>query len=260
MKQTHEYNTNFNEYQKALLFLKEGCDCGCYHKVPQEKFAKIRADFQVLSKTEQDAFLMAQLISMVGGEETTSSRFPKKERTNHRIFYRWNHNTLICQETYLNMLGISRKYLENIKEHLLSKGLLTRVHGNTGRMPQWKTKMVVDQDVKATVKEFLEKYAEEYGLPSPGRTKRGKENIVFLPTDMTYKSVHVEFLNNWESIDNPKPMQLKYVTFLRIWHEVTPNIKLMSPRSDLCDTCHQLRNKIHSCQDETAKKELKKKS
>jgi len=34
MKQTHEYNTNFNEYQKAILFLKEGCDCGCYNKVP----------------------------------------------------------------------------------------------------------------------------------------------------------------------------------------------------------------------------------
>jgi hypothetical protein len=77
---------------------------------------------------------------------------------------------------------------------------------------------------------------------------------------MTYKSVHVEFLNNWESTDNPKPMQLKYVTFLRIWHEVAPNIKLMSPRSDLCDTCHQLRSEIHSCQDETTKKELKKKS
>jgi len=56
--------------------------------------------------------------------------------------------------------------------------------------------MVVDQDAKETVREFLEKYAEDYGLPNPGRVKRGKENVIFLPTDMTYKSVHVEFLNN----------------------------------------------------------------
>ena len=88
MKQTHEYSNNFTEYQKAILFLKKGCNCGCYNKIPQEKFAKLRSDFQSLSKSEQDAFLMAQLISMEGGETTVSSRFSKRARTNYRTFYR----------------------------------------------------------------------------------------------------------------------------------------------------------------------------
>ena len=56
--------------------------------------------------------------------------------------------------------------------------------------------MTVDHEVKKTVKEFLRKYAEEYGLPDPGKTKRGKHNLTFLPTDLTYKSVHSEFINN----------------------------------------------------------------
>ena len=89
MKETHKYINNFKEeYQKAIQFLEKGCKCGCSKKVPKEKFAQRRTNFQSLSKPEQDATLMGQLLIMEGGETTTSSRFPKRERTNHRIFYR----------------------------------------------------------------------------------------------------------------------------------------------------------------------------
>ena len=89
MEKVHQYNTNFKkEYQKAIKFLKVGYKCGCSEKLPKEKFAKRRADFQSLSKFEQDAYVMANLDSMDEGETTTSSRFPKRERTNKRTFYR----------------------------------------------------------------------------------------------------------------------------------------------------------------------------
>jgi hypothetical protein len=88
MKKTHEYNTNYTEYKQALQFLKKGCKCGCSKKVPKEKFAKLRLNFQNLPKSEQDSFIMGQLYLMDEGEITTSSRFPKRKRTNQRIFYR----------------------------------------------------------------------------------------------------------------------------------------------------------------------------
>ena len=94
------------------------------------------------------------------------------------------------------MLGVSRDYLENMRNHLAEKGFATRIHGGIGRMPQWKTKMTVNQEVKEAVKEFLLNYAETHGLPDPGKTKRGKHNLTFLPTDLTYKSVHTEFITN----------------------------------------------------------------
>jgi hypothetical protein len=56
--------------------------------------------------------------------------------------------------------------------------------------------MTIDQKVKETVKNFLLNYAETHGLPDPGKSKRGKHNLTFLPTDLTYKSVHTEFINN----------------------------------------------------------------
>ena len=89
MKKTHEYNDIFKEeYKKAIKFLEKGCKCECSKKVPKEKFAKRRADFQNLPKLGQDTYVMADLNSMDEGDTTTSSRFPKKERTNKRTFYR----------------------------------------------------------------------------------------------------------------------------------------------------------------------------
>lgn len=209
MKETYKHNNNFKEYEKALQFLEKGCKCGCSNKIPKERFAQLREQFQKLSKPEQDSFLMAQLLALDEGETTTSSRFPKKERINLRTFYRWNNRTPLCQEVYLNMLGISRDYLEDMRDHLIDKGLTTRIHGNTGRLPQWRNKTNIDQEVIDTIRNFLLNYAEEHGLPSPKT-----DSVIFLPTETTYKKVHYDFLIEMKKDKNSPP--LKYGIFLKL--------------------------------------------
>jgi hypothetical protein len=86
MKQTRKYE-NLTEYQKALQFLEKGCKCGCSSELPKKEYAERRTTFQNLSKKEQDAVLMGQLMAMEEEKTTTSSRFPKKERTNLRTLY-----------------------------------------------------------------------------------------------------------------------------------------------------------------------------
>src|SRR5205823_2514907 len=125
-----------NKYEKAINFLEKGCKCGCSSRIPKEQFAELRESFQALSKPEQDIFLMAQLKAMDGGSISTSRCLKKKVRSSKRTYYHWDHNTPLCQETYLNILGIGRTYFENIRNHLINHGLLTRVHGKIKRMPQ----------------------------------------------------------------------------------------------------------------------------
>jgi len=231
------------EYEKAIEFLKVGCNCGCSSKVPKEAFAKMREAFQALSKPEQDIFLMAQLKAMDGGSISASRRLKKKARINKRTLYCWDRNISLCQKTYLNMLGIGRAHFENVRNHLLNNGLLSRVHGNVKRMPQWKTKMVIDKDVAITVKNFLLNYAEVHGLPSPVRNvNRVTQSIIFLPAEMSYKSVHRDFLAGLEEDNTLRA--LKYDAFRKLWHQLTPYIQIMSPRTDLCDTCQHLRNDL----------------
>src|SRR6185369_14952176 len=183
MKSNNKYNGS-NEYEKAIDFLEKGCNCGCSSRISKEEFAELRESFQALSKVEQDIFLMAQLKAMDGGSISTSRHLKKKTRSNKRTFYQCDHNTLLCQETYLNMLGIGRTYLENIRNHLINNSLLPRIHGNIKRMPQWKTKMVIDKNVAEVIKNFLENYAEVHGLPSPGRSVyRITQSVTFLPAE-----------------------------------------------------------------------------
>lgn len=112
------------------------------------------------------------------------------------------------------MLGVSHTYLEYVRNHFLNKGLATRIHSNTGKIPLRKSKMLVDENVKKAVKKFLENYAETHGLPDPGKSKNKSHSIIFLPTDMSYKLVHRDFLTSLRK--NNKLKQLKYDVFRRL--------------------------------------------
>src|SRR5207248_6098576 len=67
-------------------------------------------------------------------------------------------------------------------------------------------------------------------------------SIIFLPSEMSYRSVHWDFLAGLE--DNSKLHNLKYDAFCKLWHQLTPYIQIMNPRTDLCDTCQHLRNDL----------------
>src|SRR5689334_884961 len=59
--------------------------------------------------------------------------------------------------------------------------------------------------------------------------------------------------------DNSKLCSLKYDAFRKLWHQLTPYIQIMSPRTDLCDTCQHFRNGLqYNARKEEAKDLLKK--
>ena len=74
--------------------------------------------------------------------------------------------------------------------------------------------MFVDETVKRELKTFLLNYAEKYGLPDPGRTKRITQSLILLPTEMSYASVRRDFLASRE--ENDKLKQIKYDVFRRL--------------------------------------------
>jgi len=69
--------------------------------------------------------------------------------------------------------------------------------------------------VAAAVKNFLLNYAEVHGLPSPVRNvNRVTQSIIFLPAEMSYKSVHRDFLAGLE--EDSKLRALKYDAFRKL--------------------------------------------
>src|SRR3954463_14785778 len=59
---------------------------------------------------------------------------------------------------------------------------------------------------------------------------------------MSYKSVHYDFLAGLE--EGSTLCTIKYDAFCKLWHQLTPYIQIMSPRTDLCDTCQHLQNDL----------------
>jgi hypothetical protein len=94
--------------------------------------------------------------------------------------------------------------------------------------------MIIDTNVASAVKDFLVNYAEAHGMPSPVRNvDLVTQSIIFLPTEMSYKSVHRDFLAGLKEYS--KLHGLKYDSFRKLWHQLTSYIQIMSPRTDLCE-------------------------
>lgn len=82
--------------------------------------------------------------------------------------------------------------------------------------------MTIDQNIKKKVKKFLEKYVREHGQPDPSQKYakkiaievRSSGEVIFLPTEMSYKSVHHDFVISMREDNELK--SLKYEAFRRL--------------------------------------------
>src|SRR6185312_700486 len=74
----------------------------------------------------------------------------------------------------------------------------------------------------------------------------------------SYKSVYRDFIAGLENDSTLK--LLKYDAFRKLWHQLTPYIQIMDPRTDLCDTFQHFRNGLqyNARKEEEAKDLLKK--
>ncbi|KAG9285419.1 hypothetical protein G9A89_010894 [Geosiphon pyriformis] len=79
-------------------------------------------------------------------------------------------------------------------------------------------------------------------LKNRARVNKRTQSVIFLPAEMSYRSVHRDLLAGLE--EDSKLCAIKYVAFCKLWHQLTPRIQIMSPRTDLCDTCQCLKNDL----------------
>ncbi|CAG8825058.1 37777_t:CDS:2, partial [Gigaspora margarita] len=138
------------------------------------------------------------------------------QNTRQNFNYQFNNDIKLCKNTYLKLIGVGKDYLIYVKENLVTKGLVERVHGNTKRIPKIKNRTTIDQTVSTLVFTFISNYANIHGYPSPGRhLQEDTQSIIYLPTNKDYT-------------------------------KLLPYIKFMTPGTDLCETCEMLKAEIRS--------------
>ena len=139
-----------------------------------------------------------------------------------------------------------------MKASYIANGLATRRHGNSKKLPH----NALTFEENTNVVTFLHHYAEANAILLPGRMPGYKrDDVVLLPSCTskrvsqhtrvnTHKNTRCLSLQSvWvENVVCCKEAGLrsaKYSTFTALWRQLTPQIRVMKPMSDLCWVCQQ---------------------
>ncbi|XP_062578888.1 uncharacterized protein LOC134240830 [Saccostrea cucullata] len=178
-------------------------------------------------------FIMGKL-SCIGDGSTTQSGNERKRRK-----YAYNfRNKEICKGSFLLVYGVGSIYIKNIVSHLNQNGFVPRIHKNKNRRP---SNAFSFEELKNAV-DFIQNYAEEFGLPQPNVKNQGNP-CIFLPSSGDKFTLHFSYVT---SCTETNKRHVGLTTFKLLWKDCLPHIKYMTPRSDICPKCEEHRANISS--------------
>ncbi|CAG8710889.1 9951_t:CDS:2, partial [Gigaspora margarita] len=86
---------------------------------------------------------------------------------------------------------------------------------------------------------FIENFAKQNNLLSLEQSFcDNTTTIIYLLADTTYSSLHIQYL---EAIKTDNQFEISFITFVKIWKKFLPYIKKLTPCSDLCLKCKDMR-------------------
>ncbi|CAG8802773.1 20075_t:CDS:2 [Gigaspora margarita] len=208
---------------------KKCCTKLCLNKVDLQLALNRFKEIKAMSISESNFFFLGIIHANIRKPELVDGT-PKSRMTTKYSF----EGTEICQEAWFLIHGIGTTRWKSLREHYQKNGLVQKFHNLTGRNSNDAISFVI----VLFVLKFIINFAKIHGLPSPGRSFRDDtKNIIFLPSCESKRSLY-RLYNN---ATNEEDKQISLSSFLRIWKRYLPNIKFMTPRSDLCMVCKSAR-------------------
>ena len=226
------------EERRVAWFLGTGCKCRlnngspCYTLFSPSQLQAALDDFHQLTRDQLDMVVMGQLMALCQRDPDTQKTKAKnvaRQRTNTQ--YRFGGHR-ICQTTFLFLHTISVTRFDAIKRSWLQNGVSPRVR--SPNQPHNTTRL---SDVQHVVR-FILQYAEDHAILLPGRIPGYKrDDVQLLPSSTTKRQV-------WEvyheaASGSPDTKAVCYSLFCSLWQQLTPQVVVTSPMSDLCWVCQQ---------------------
>jgi hypothetical protein len=250
-----EYGENdfvFDTIAEAQKIFSSSENCTCYRRsntknfhpcfeiIGFKPFFERLIHLKGLDKKEKDLFIKTQL--MIG--DLSDNKDNNSEVQKIRYKYAFNGSIKICQSIFMELCGIKKQILENLQDHYKKYGLDERIHRNTGRASSLECRVKITNEISISVKNFLNNYALNFGLPSPMRSRKDSDVFIYLPTETTYTSVYEEYKKYYiEEIDNNV---ISRVSFCRLWKQLMPHFKFQPLATDMCDTCTDFKAQLKS--------------
>lgn len=174
------------------LFITEGCKCTlgpkkqpCCQTLNRETIVCTRNNCLEMSTVELDMLVLANLGAH---RHENASKSDNIKRTPVDYYFGGNR---VCKDTFLFVHGIGPKRYKNLVAHFDKNGLISRMHGNTKRLPA----NTISLEWTKSIYNFIKNFSTIHALPLPGRLPHqfSDEKALLLPTHMTKRFVYREY-------------------------------------------------------------------
>ena len=265
----------------SLLELRQCCDQKCLEKLASDPLTKnsFKMSVECLKKllSLQGYSRHVALLAFRSKFVAVTNRWPQNPSEHflpRGLNYFYDSERKICRSAYAALLGCSAfrltRIIKYVKEFKISRlSAAGNQHSRQHKLKQWEV------DFLAV---FLDNFAERHGLPNPGGDRiflNDKGEItdlihMLLPASVSKRKVYKQYCdafnapfvaptttlnmstNNSSNNNNNNVAtrrlrntdgyySVSWPKFLELWKRHRPNISIVGPRSDLCDTCTLLR-------------------
>ncbi len=187
--------------------LEQGCECqiSCFHNLDPESVYKHRLNIAELTKAEHEMYLMGVTMASLANRNETSRH---KERIRQRASYVYQGRK-VCLYAFCYLEHVTNYQLKRIRNHVLTHGVIPRIHGNKNRKPH----NTFSLDLYKRVENFLRSYLDLPASNKPTPTDKSKSTI--------YKAYKMfEMSENSEKI-------MGYSTFRHFMQKQFPHVKFV---------------------------------
>ena len=229
-------NSTDDEEGRIARFLSQGCKCQlndgspCSALFNASQVMAARDQCRQLTWDQLDVMIMGQLSALCQIDPLTQKTKTKNtDRTRTATLFHFGGHR-ICQMVFLFLHALSNKRFKAIKKNWRENGLCPRVRSKV--VPHNTTKL---SDIHNVVR-FILQYADENAILLPARIPGDAAAIVHY---------QVAGMGNIPPVVLGSPRcQGCYLLFCDLWNQLTPQITVTHPMSDLCWVCQQNSNLI----------------
>ena len=181
-----------SEERKCQEFVQHTCGCRlnngspCSSLVPLQKYVCHCSEAAALTRDQLDLVLIGAVMSLVNTDDQAfdhSHKSKARQRIYSHYLFGGQH---VCRNTFQFLIGVGKDRLRAIKASYMENGL-TRIHGNTKRLPH---NITTFEQIQKIVK-FVSNFAKQQAILLPGRIPAYKRDDFKLLPSSTSKKVKV---------------------------------------------------------------------
>lgn len=213
-------DSSVSKLETTLAQVKEkfrkGCECqtSCFIGLKPEGVFRHRLNVTELTREEHDMYLMGVIMACLSNPTQT---IRNKERQRQRAGYVYQGKR-VCVEAFTYLENVTIYHLKRIRRHVLTQGVVPRVHGNMGKKPH----NTFSLDMYKCAEQFIKQTLAQH--TTPGGPNAFDTTKLFVLAGETRSSVYNKFK---QSALHPGGKVMGYTTFGHFLKKQFPNVRFV---------------------------------